>query len=372
MKDKCKVVQLSSVHPSNDTRIFHKICKSLVQAGYSVDLIIQHEKNEKKEGVNIIALPLAKKKSDRIFKIIPKLLKISLRYPKSTIFHFHDPELILIGLFLKSKGYKVVYDVHEDVPKDLLTKEWIPKAFRKLLSNSVKVLERFASKHFDYVITVVDSIAHRFENYTNSVIQIRNYPILQKSIPLKTQLCEGNKYIVYIGSLTYRRGLPELIKAIESVKDSSIKLLIGGAFGDPELERYLKSQHGWGKVEYLGWVEQDSLINVLSNAKAGMVVLRDIPSHRESFPVKMFEYMHSGIPIIASNFPLWEEVVQDSGILVNPFEPLEIAKAIDWIVENPKQAKEMGERGRKLVNEKYNWGKEKRTLLELYSNLMLI
>ena len=143
-----QVVQLSSVHPSKDTRIFYKMCKSLVKAGYDVDLIIQHPKDETRDGVNIKALPIANNKTDRIFKIIPQLIKKAFSYPKKTIFQFHDPELIPVGLLLKVFGNKVIYDVHEDVPKDLLTKEWIPKSLRKILSGTIKFIERCSSPFF--------------------------------------------------------------------------------------------------------------------------------------------------------------------------------------------------------------------------------
>ena len=264
-------------------------------------------------------------------------------------------------------GYRVIYDVHEDVPKDVLTKEWIPIVLRLLLSKSISIIERFSSNYFDQIITVVPSITERFKN--RKVVELRNYPFLESNIYDNYQSSPANKYIVYVGSLTERRGLPILVDALPYVNEPNLTLKIGGVFNNDGLEDLLKSKKGWGNVKLLGWVHQNELLQLLEGATAGMVVLGDIPSHRGSFPVKMFEYMRAGIPIIASDFPLWREIVQDCGLLVAPNSPQEIADAINWVLENPEKAKEMGENGLKLVRKKYNWTNEEKKLLVMYENL---
>ena len=85
-------------------------------------------------------------------------------------------------------------------------------------------------------------------------------------------------------------------------------------------------------------------------------------------PVKMFEYMAAGLPVIASNFPLWESIIKkyNCGICVNPYSTIEIKNAINEIIENPEKAKEMGENGRKIAFDKYNWKNEGKKLVKLY------
>jgi glycosyltransferase involved in cell wall biosynthesis len=86
----------------------------------------------------------------------------------------------------------------------------------------------------------------------------------------------------------------------------------------------------------------------------------------------MFEYMAAGLPVIASNFPLWKEIIEGNhcGIYVNPLKPKEIAKAIEYLIKHPKEAKRMGENGRKAVLEKYNWENESKKLLKIYEELL--
>ena len=86
----------------------------------------------------------------------------------------------------------------------------------------------------------------------------------------------------------------------------------------------------------------------------------------------MFEYMSAGLPVIASNFPKWKNIINETncGICVNPENPDEIAKAIEFIMTHPKKAKEMGQNGRKLIEKKYNWSIEEKKLNIIYSSLL--
>ncbi|MEX1014416.1 MAG: glycosyltransferase, partial [Candidatus Paceibacterota bacterium] len=88
-------------------------------------------------------------------------------------------------------------------------------------------------------------------------------------------------------------------------------------------------------------------------------------------PNKLFEYMHAGLPVIASDFPLWREIIEGNncGLLVNPLNPNEIAEAILWLYNNPDKAREMGRNGQKAVKEKYNWEQEEKKLLQLYETI---
>ena len=94
-----------------------------------------------------------------------------------------------------------------------------------------------------------------------------------------------------------------------------------------------------------------------------------MPNHVNALPNKMFEYMSAGLPVIASNFPLWKEIVEGNkcGLTVNPLSPKEIAEAIRYLLAHPEEARKMGENGRKAVLEKYNWDNESRKLMVFYN-----
>lgn len=115
------------------------------------------------------------------------------------------------------------------------------------------------------------------------------------------------------------------------------------------------------------------VLPVLARSMAGLVTLHPIINYIDALPVKMFEYMAAGIPVIASNFPLWREIIEGNkcGLCVDPLNPSEIAKAIDYIVTHPAAAQQMGENGFRAVKEQYNWAIEEKKLLALYEQLLL-
>ena len=127
----------------------------------------------------------------------------------------------------------------------------------------------------------------------------------------------------------------------------------------------------WKYVEFVGFVNRKEMASILARSKAGLVTLHPTVNYIDSLPVKMFEYMASGIPVISSNFELWKTIVEGSqcGICVDPKNISEITNAIKSIFNNDELSKQMGENGRRAVVEKYNWDLEKKTLFEIYSSL---
>lgn len=362
------VAHISSVHKTFDTRIFEKECKSLVHHGYDVKLIVQHTANQIIDGISIISLPIANKKTERLTKVLPAILKKVFKLDIKTIIHLHDPELLPLGVLLKLFGYKVIYDVHEDLPKDILSKEWLPIIFRSVLSKVVKVTEFLCTACFDGIITVTEPINKRFR-HPNKVI-VKNYPRLDNYKDFASVSRE--EYVVYIGDITLIRGVIEMVEAINISASNNIKLKLGGRFAPPELRDQILNETNSSKIEFCGWLSQEEIAKILSKAMCGLVVLHPVSGYLNAYPVKMFEYMASGTPVIASDFPLWRTIIKDAecGLLVNPMKPLEIAEAIQWLLDHPEEAKKMGESGRKAVMEKYNWAKEEKKLLDLYQHLI--
>lgn len=362
-----KVVHISTVHHYLDVRIFEKMCKSLSKSGYEVSLLIQHDGDIKTSGVSIIGLPTSKRKMDRITKVIPSMLKKVLKLERAAILHLHDPELLLFGVFFKLLGFKVIYDVHEDLPKDILSKDWIPSYLRKMLSFIVKWFEYFITSMFDGVVTVTEPINNRFMHTNN--IMIRNFPKLD--VFYEQKLSVRSNYVIYVGDITIIRGAKEMVSALQ-IDSGDLRLKLLGRVYPESLKKELVEISSNNNVDFLGWVSHSELPDLLSNAICGLVVLHPIPGYMEAYSVKMFEYMASGLPIIASDFPLWREIIENGncGILVNPLDPLEISKAVKFLIENPGAAREMGKNGRKAAIDNYSWEREEEKLLAFYASVL--
>src|SRR5690625_3016175 len=175
-----KVCHITSVHSYKDTRITLKECVSLKKAGNEVHLIAPNDYNLNYKGIFVHGIK--KKKQNRIKRIINstnryyhKALEID-----ADIYHFHDPELIPLRKKLIKKGKKVIYDIHEDVPRQIKTKHWIPIIFRKLISKTFEIYENKSVKKFTGIITATPHIQKRFIDKNKNVIDIKNYPILKE------------------------------------------------------------------------------------------------------------------------------------------------------------------------------------------------
>lgn len=365
-----KIVQLSSVHTLYDTRIFYKICRSLVDAGYNVDLLVQNPGNEVLDGIKVIGLPVAEKKWDRFLKTIPALFRKVIQYPQGTIFHFHDPELIPIGLFLKSCGYRVIYDVHEDVPASILDKEWIYKPLRNLFSRIADKLEKLANSKLDATVVVTKSIRDRFNE---STYLIQNFPQLSElEMTSQREARLESPQVFYVGRISKQRCIVEMIEAIERTNaEREITFLLAGAFDDNELRESIENRKGWKFTDFKGRINRKELSKYAQNSFAGLVLFKPVANHINAQPNKLFEYMAQGLPIIGSDFPLWREIVTENhcGLLVDPEKAEEISKAILWLESHPDEANKMGENGKKMVLKKYNWSIEEKKLLNLYSSI---
>jgi len=364
-----KISHLTSVHPRYDTRIFIKQCCSLARLeNYEVNLVVADNNGpEVNNNVNIYDVGKLDSRIMRIFKTTNNVFKKAIILD-SDIYHIHDPELIPTGLKLKKRGKKVVFDSHEDVPKQLLGKPYLNKLILWFLSISFSLFEKFCCKYFDFIICATPSIKKKFDKININTIDINNYPIINELSNKCTWKNKKNE-ICYVGGLSKIRGVKELICAL--VNSPDIKLNLAGSFSEKEFEAEVKSLKGWSSVNELGFINRGAVQEVFSKSIAGVVTFLPLSNHIDAQPNKMFEYMSAGLPIIISNFPLWKKIVDEHecGICVNPKNSDEISKAINYIVENPKLAQEMGESGKKAIINTFNWAKEEVKLFTVYKKL---
>ncbi|MCB1856785.1 MAG: glycosyltransferase family 4 protein [Gammaproteobacteria bacterium] len=366
-----RIVHLSSVHPTFDTRIFSKECRTLVAAGYQVVLVTTHPKDEVVDGVQIKAIAFPKNRLERIFVTVWRLYRraVSLH---GDLYHFHDPELLPVGVMLRFRGKKVIYDAHENVPKVLMSKSWLHPLVRWPVSVVMSIIERVSVAFFTGVVAATPPIARRFPSRKTVVVQ--NYPRVSEFqlVAEDKGLERSTAWICYVGGITAGRGALEMVRAI-GLMDSgyNARLRLAGPIRQKGLENQMRCSLGWERTDLLGWLERPQIAALFSRSAAGLVVLHPERNHIESQPNKLFEYMSAGLPVIASDFPLWREIIDGvgCGILVDPLDPQAISEAMTWIFQNPRQAREMGVRGRRAVQDIYHWEKESEKLLQFYKRV---
>jgi glycosyltransferase involved in cell wall biosynthesis len=178
---------------------------------------------------------------------------------------------------------------------------------------------------------------------------------------------------VFVGQISALRGAAEMVSAMGKVgKFSEARLILVGETDVPDLLTSLSALPGWERVIYRGWQHRAAVEETLSQSSVGLVLYHPFANAIASQPNKLFEYMAAGLPVIASDFPLWRALVVDNGcgLCVPPHDIDAIARAIEWIFEHPAEADAMGRRGQALVQDEMNWEREENALLALYERLV--
>lgn len=366
----CKVAHLTSAHPRDDVRIFHKECGSLINAGYSVNLVVADGLgDEVRDGIETHDVGRSNGRLQRVFSTTQRVLKRALALD-ADVYHLHDPELLFAGMVLKRNGKCVIFDSHEDVPVQLLNKPYLAPGVLQLISSGYAKFESYACARFDAVVAATPFIREKFLKINPMTVDVCNYPVHSEFCAVG-EWAEKSCEVCYVGGLSRVRGLVEIVTAIGQTK-GGVRLNLAGGFSEPELRDEVATNSGWSRVVEHGILDRGGVAKIYQRSIAGLVTLHPIPNYLDALPIKMFEYMSAGIPVIASDFSLWKQIISESdcGLCVDPLDPKAIALAIDYLVSHPEEARAMGERGRKNALSRYNWHKEGEKLVELYQRIM--
>lgn len=369
-----KACILTVVHVHNDNRIFYKQLPALLEAGYQITYVVPCPAELKMDS-RVELIPLPQIPRWRRFQNWGKALAAALR-SGADIFHFHDPELIPVGLVLRALTRRpVIYDVHENNPQVVLRRLWIPRLLRVPAAKGMALLEWLACRFLDGIVVANPPTAERIYRFARRAVQVANYVELAHfdTPPQTPSLAQPDgPSFIYSGSLSTQRGVLDCLQAFELLNRPDARLTLVGPLDDADPSMADLPRRLPPRVRLLPPQPFANIPPLLRSSLAGLVTLHPTPNYLEIIPTKLLEYMAAAIPVIAYDLPLVRPIVKQSkcGILIEPQDVRAMAEAMAYILDHPEDAKEMGRRGREAVEEKFCWESEKRKLLALYQGLL--
>ena len=370
------VVILTSVHDPFDPRIFHKQARTLASAGYRVILLAPYHGRTTVDGVDVYGVPAPKSRAGRPLVWL-RLLRRALRL-RADVYHFHDPELLPLGLLLaRLTGQPVVYDAHEYYREELAARGWIPRPLRRPSAELVYAIETFVARRIAAVVAVNEHMAAAFRARGARTVTVRNYPPLSHFNRTIGDGSSPDLAVAYVGALTPVRGLATVWEAGRRLREllpgAEVRLIgrMDWSGASASLTRDAARWQAESGVRLLGVVPAHEVPAALARVAAGWIPFRRTPNNARSIPLKLLEYMAAGLPVVASDFGYMAGIVREAacGLLVQDDDPEAHARALAHLLTQPHEARAMGERGRRAVRARYSWEAESERLLRLYAEL---
>ncbi|NHX36802.1 MULTISPECIES: glycosyltransferase family 4 protein [Halolamina] len=365
-------LHLTTAHRPTDTRIFDKEATSLSEAGFDVGILAHDTPTESQNGIDFFNLGSASTRVDR-WRHIPKAARIAKRLD-AEVYHFHDPELIPVGLYLaESTDGAVVYDVHEDYGHVVTTRGWIPDPISPPLSYLVPEIESRAVSRFDAIVTVSDWVAAPFQNQETPVVVAHNFPrteILQRTADSVER--EQTHVLCYVGGIHEIRGIYRMLDLLNTLLERGVdvELWVLGAWGPDEnhqqVAQYIQRHELGQYVQFPGYLAYEDMFQYLHSADVGLALL-DVEHYEGGVPTKFFEYLYAGLPIVTTPVDAVSAFMPDEYChVVQQGDTEATANAVENALERDCDTTEM----QSLVETKYSWESEAKKLVQIYDDLI--
>lgn len=361
------VCHVTSVHPWDDIRIFKKEVISTAKHAHKTYLVAPNAPSQFISQVEVIGveLPLDMSRLKRVFyqkkKIIEKAIQLD-----ADIYHLHDPELISYVKKLNKLGKKVIYDSHEDVPKAILSKNWLKPAFiRTIISKIYNLYEKRVCKHCAGVISVLPEITQKFTN--KNLETIYNYPIIKDEVKVKNSSLTR---LIYVGGLTRIRGIKEICESLNYLDDTYELMLVGKWESDYFRNECLDIVKNKTQLIDKGLVDFETCQEFLKSGDIGLAMLHKVPNYMNSLPIKAYEYAINQLPTLMSDIPYWQKEFENFAVFTDPMNPEGIAEKVIEINSNYESHVQKVISYRENVISDKNWANEETKLINFYNKVL--
>jgi glycosyltransferase involved in cell wall biosynthesis len=358
------------------------LVETLCEAGNKVDLLTYHVG----EDISLAGLKIYRITKLPFIKNIPigfswyklicdtflisQMMKL-IRHNSYLVVHAVE-EAIFPGALLKNFfKYKLVYDMDSSIVDQLVEKYHFLRIFRKLLSGT----EGWAIGKSDLVVPVCRNLADKVKSYVpeNKICILQDVPFETNSNGYEAEnlreLLGIDGYLaLYVGSLEHYQGIDLMLEGIAEVPSvcRCNLVVIGGE--KQQIEKYISKAAKLGlipKVYFLGSRPLSSLSHYLAQAD----ILVSPRSKGGNTPMKIYSYLSSGKPVLATKINSHTQVMDSSCALLVAPTPAAIAQGFMKLIRDPDLRRGLGEAGKELVKKQYTLRVYKKKLLDSYARV---
>ncbi|MEW6202539.1 MAG: glycosyltransferase family 4 protein [bacterium] len=382
---------ITSAHSCEDGRLYYKEGLSLKKAGYDLTITVPGDRTEKIITDDKIKVIKIKRNKGLIGRIRFNLSLLRTAFNADyMVSHCVEPDTLFIGILLKIlQRKKIVYDCHEHTPSFIAVNRKFPRPFRRFFAALVWLIERMLIIPVDEIIDTNETRAARFmrvkPKHTTVVSNMPNVEYIQNVMRCSTKEKSETKndfVIVSTGDFNKNRGFHIIVEAIRLLRERyparCFRFVGIGRLDEREQELkswsddFLQRHNLKENIEITGWLPYDEMYEKVACADVGIIMFQpDSYNHFSGLPNKLFDFMCVGIPVVASDLPEIRNVVSSAGcgLLVDPKNSSSVADVIYQLSMEADLQREMGERGRSAVLNKYNWEQMEKRLLCVYERL---
>ena len=282
--------------------------------------------------------------------------------------------MFLIAIFFKLFGVRFIFDHHDLNPELFEAKFGKRGFFYRLVCLAERLTFRAAHASIATNESYRDIAIGRGGMKPERVFVVRSSPDLEKTrrVPPQPALKEGKTYLVaYVGVMGPQDGLDLLLESIENIvkaqnRRDTLFVLIGAGTELPRLKAIVTQKGLADWVKFTGRIPDDELAAYLSTADVGVAPDPSTPMNDKSTMNKILEYMAFGCPVVLYDLLEGRRSAADAALYARPNDPKDFAEQIQELLESEPLRRELGERGRKRIEENLNWAREKESLLAAY------
>ena len=409
-----KICFLADRHDLYDDRIYWKMAVPMKKLGAEVHYYLigpQSDEGRTPEGIEYRMWALKAYSKNTFVNFAIKRVNPLNNYEKiyeacvelkADVYHFHDLWLNRIAPRLKSLPHRpvVFYDAREPYAEDYRSLHDSGRLSKMLVGIFASWVDRWEKKkasNYDLVIANEPKVRQEFANAIGEERAVVLYNYLDRTLfagDLKgvTPSAETAGFsdnpqftyhykrydLIYCGLLTQKRGAWKLLEAIRGLKPGipKLKVLLLGKIDPPGLRQEMQSfirRHDLNHtIEIKGQVPYEQVGKYYRASRIGLLLWQPVSSLKIKMPIKLFEYMAFGLPVVGSNFGHIADLIEKEscGITVNPENPEEVAEAIESLMRQEKMYKALRNNGIEAAREKYNWQREFDNLCNHYKKAL--